>query len=300
MVNTFPTYKILKFIGLLLFTIASSFYVYSQEPDDDDEINLLLDELFFNEEEFIEDILASVNKRSYVYTNVLFNTNTYFSGRDSGIDQFSLIPQVSYNHVSGFHLSISGIYYETFSPNWDFTNLSLGYYNTIGNKNLVHYNTGYTRYFYNDDWDIFTNSVDASIGIRNKNRSLGSNIAVSYLFGGDQSLQIASSTFGKIRLVKNKNYQILFRPNLQFVLAKQTIAIEELNNQGSGDTAELIDYDIFDLLNTQINIPLSISTKAWDIGLGYTVNLPNAVATESELNTTSYFKISVGYLIDLK
>lgn len=284
---------------MLLFTIASSFYIYSQEPDED-EIDLLLDELFFNEGNFIEDILESVNKRSYIYTNVLFNSNTYFSGRDSGVDQFSLIPQISYNHVSGFHLSVSGIYYETFSPNWDFTNVSLGYYNTIGKKKFVHYNTGYTRYFYSDDWDIFTNSLDASIGIRNKKRNFGSSIAASYLFGGDQSLQIASNTYAKLKILKHNKIQIIFRPNIQFTIANQTIALEELNSQGDENSEQLIAYDIFDLLNTQLDLPLSFSTKSWDIRLGYALNFPNAVATETDLNTTGFFKISVGYLIDLQ
>jgi len=278
-----------------LFAIAASLYSYAQEPDEDS-LDLLLDEIFFNEEQFIEDILDSFNKRDFVYTNISINSNTYFSGRDSGIDQFSFIPQITYNHSSGINVSISGMYYEKFIPNWDFTTISLGYYNTIGTKKLLHFNTGYTRYFYQDGWDVFSNSLDASIGIRNKKRNLGTSLSATYLFGTDQSFQLMSNTFFKQALFSRKKYSIKLKPQVSFLIAQQTIALEQLNAQG--DMSELVYHEIFNLLNTQIRIPLTITSKSWDASIGYIINIPSAVATETNLNPTSYFNISIGYLID--
>ena len=57
--------------------------------------------------------------------------------------------------------------------------------------------------------------------------------------------------------------------------------------------------DIFDLLNTQINLPLTLATKSWDFELGYNINFPSPVETESNLKTTSFFSLSIVYLIDL-
>lgn len=288
----------LKVLGLLLFTIATSFHLYAQEPNEEDQMDILLGELFFNENEFIDDILESIQTRDFIYTNVAYNSNTFFSGRDSGIDQFNLNPVLTYYHSSGFNISVSGVYYEKFDPNWDYTNISLGYYNTIGPNKLFHYKTSYTRYFYKDGWDTFTNSLDLSIGAKNKKRNLGSSLIVSYLFGNDQSLQLVSNNYGRISLIKQKNYSLKLRPQLNFIVAKQTIALEQLNDIGES-TSEFIEYDIFDLLNTQINLPLFLTTKSWDIGLGYTMNFPSAVATEENLKTTGFINFSVGYLIDL-
>lgn len=284
-----------KDLGLLLLTIATSFYAYGQEPTEDEQINLLLDEFFFNEDQFITDILGSKKTKNYIYANTTYNSNTFFSGRDPGIDQFSLIPQISYYHSSGFNINISGMYYEKYTPNWDFSSVYLGYFNRFGKKKLWHLSAGYTRYFYNDSWDIFTNSLETSIGIRDKKHKFGISLTTSYLFGNDQSLQLIPSTYTNLSLTKQKKFRLDFKPTLSFIIAKQTIALEQLNTQGD---ASLISYDIFDLLNTQINLPLSFTSKNWDVGLGYNINLPSAVATESNLDPTGFFKVSIGYLID--
>ncbi|MFH4965146.1 hypothetical protein V8G69_09090 [Gaetbulibacter sp. M235] len=284
---------------LLLFTVATSVNLYAQDPKED-EIDALLDELFFNDEQFINDILDSFNTYNFIYTSVSFNSNTFFTGRDSGIDQFNVVPQISYYSSSGFNVSVSGIYYETFSPNWDFTNVYLGYYNTIGKDKLFHYNVGYTRYFYSNGWDTFTNSLDLSFGVRNKKRTLGTKLATSYLFGTDQSFQIVSHSYASLTIAKERDFNLKFRPQINFIVAQQTTALEQLNVQGDVTTVEYIYNDIFDLLNTQINIPLTLSTKSWDFELGYNINLPSRVETEPKLKSNSFFSISVGYVIDLK
>jgi len=289
----------LRALWLLLFTVATSVNLYSQVLNEDDELDVLLDELFFNEQQFIDDILDSFNTYNFIYTNVSFNSNTFFSGRDSGIDQFNLIPQISYYSSNGFNMSVSGIYYETFTPNWDFTNVYLGYYHTIGEKKLFNYNIGYTRYFYSDGWDTFTNSIDFSIGLKNKKRTISTKLSASYLFGKDESLQIISSTYGNVTITKEKNFVLKFRPQINFIIAQQTIALEQLNTLDGITTTEFVYNDIFDLLNTQVNLPISLVTKSWDFELGYNINFPSAVATESNLKTTGFFSFSVGYLINL-
>jgi len=289
----------LSLIWLLLFTVATTVSSYGQVTNDEDEIDILLDELFFNDQQFIDEILDSFNTYNFIYTNISFNSNTFFSGRDSGIDQFNLVPQISYYSSSGFNMSVSGIYYETFEPNWDFTNVYFGYYNALGKNKQFTYSAGYTRYFYSDGWDTFTNSIDLSVGLRNKKRTIGTKLGASYLFGTDQSFQLVSSSYGKINISKQKNFSLKLIPKLNFILAQQTIALEQLVGQGDQVTTEFVYNDIFDLLNTQINIPLSLTTKSWDFELGYNINFPSALESESDLKTTSFFNISIGYLIDL-
>ena len=48
----------IKVIGLLLFIAATSLFTYAQVPRTDDEIDALLDELFFSEDQLLDDILA--------------------------------------------------------------------------------------------------------------------------------------------------------------------------------------------------------------------------------------------------
>lgn len=285
-------------VWLLLLTVVTAANLNAQEPEED-EIDVLLDELFFNDQQFIDDILDSFNTYNFLYTNLSFNSNTFFSGRDSGVDQFNVVPQLSYFSSSGFNASISGLLYETFTPNWDFTNVYVGYYHAMGNNKLFHYNVGYTRYFYSDDWDTFTNSIDLSIGFRNKKKTFGTKLGASYLFGTDQSFQLASRTYVNATITRTKNFVLKFRPQIGFLIAQQTIALEQLNTQGNETTIEYLYNDIFDLLNTQLNLPIILATKSWDFEVGYNINFPSAVETEPSLSTTSFFNISIGYLIDL-
>jgi hypothetical protein len=289
---------ILKVFGLLLFTMATSFCSYAQERNEDD-INLLLDDLFFSEQQFLEELIESDFSYNFLYTSVSYNNNTYFSGRDAGKDQFHIIPQVSYYHSSGFNATISGIYYQEFLPNWDFTSLSLGYFNTLGKKKNFVYNLGYTKFFYTDGYDVFTNSIDISLGIRNKKRTLGTTISASYLFGTDISYQVISNSYVNFALKRTPNFALRLRPNVNFVIAKQSLAIEQIIFVNRQKVLENVNFNVFDLLNTQVSIPFSLSTKSWDFELGYNLNFPNAVLTESNLETTSFFSFSVGYLFDL-
>jgi hypothetical protein len=288
----------IKVFGLLLFSMATSFCSYAQEENLED-IDGLIDELFFNNQLFLDELIESDFSFNFLYTSVSYNSNTFFSGRDSGTDQFNIIPQVSYYHSSGFNASISGIYYQNFDPSWDFTSISLGYFKTIGkNKNFL-YNVGYTKYFYTDDFDDFTNSLDLSLGVRNKKRTLGTTVSASYLFGTDNSYQIVSNTFANFTLKRTSQIAFRFRPSINFIIAKQTLAIQKVVFLGGQRVLQTFNYDIFDLLNTQLNFPFSLTTNSWDIELGYNLNLPNSLVNENTLKTTGFFNLSVGYMFDL-
>ncbi|MEO9569738.1 MAG: hypothetical protein ABJH82_03695 [Polaribacter sp.] len=290
--------KAIKVFGLLLFTMATSFCSYAQE-NTNDEIDGLLDELFFNDQQFLDELIESDFSYNFLYTSVLYNSNTFFSGRDSGTDQFNMVPQVSYYHSSGFNASISGIYYQNFAPTWDFTSISAGYYNTIGKQKIMNYNLGYTRYFYSDGYDSFTNSLDASLGIRNKKRTFGSNMSASYLFGSEQSFQLVSSSFLNLTLKRTSNFALRLRPRINFIIAKQIFTITEMITLTNVTINRTLNFDVFNLLNTQINIPLSLSLKSWDFEFGYNLNLPNTMVYENNLKNTNYFNFSVGYFFTL-
>lgn len=282
---------------MLLFIAATTYSSYAQETRTDEEIDILLEELFFSEEQLIDDILASLSQKHFIYSSFTLNSNTYFSGRESGIDQINFFPQVSYFHPSGFNLSLAGLYYENFNPSWDFTSLSLGYFTAIDSKELLSLNTGYTRYFFSDGSDVFTNSIDLNIGLRNKQNTIGTTLYASYLFGSEQALQLIFSPYGRITLLNEKTFSLRFRPQLNFIVAQQTIALEELNSQTQ--ELQLINYDVFELLNTQLNMPLSLVTKSWNFDVAYNINFPRAVASETDLSTTGFFSISLGYLINM-
>ena len=98
----------------------------------------------------------------------------------------------------------------------------MGYFNTTGKYNNILYNLDYTKYFYTDSFDDFTNSFDVSLGIRNIKRTLGTSVAASYLFGTDNSYQIVSRTFANFPLKRTSRFAARFRPTINFIITKQT------------------------------------------------------------------------------
>lgn len=288
----------LQVLGLLLFTMATSFCSYAQEENSDD-IDGLIDELFFDDQQFLDELLEGDFSYNFLYTSMSYNTNTFFSGRSSGSNQFSIIPQVSYYHSSGFNASVSGIYYEDFDPKWDFTSISLGYFNTLGKAKNVFYNLGYTRFFYSDGYDVFTNSLDVNLGLRNKKRTIGTNLAGSFIFGTDTSFQLVSSSFVNINLKRTPTLALRFRPSLDFIIAKQSVTFQNIIRTPLGPRLATFTQDVFDLLNMQLTFPISLTTKKWDFELSFIQNLPKTLANESDLPNTNFFSFSIGYMLDL-
>jgi hypothetical protein len=83
-----------------------------------------------------------------------------------------------------------------------------------------------------------------------------------------------------------------FNPQLIFLMSEQTtseqIASGFLNTQ-------TLERDVFDLINTEISIPIDLDKGNWDFQLSYNINLPKALANESNLSTSGYLSFSVGY-----
>lgn len=288
----------LNVIKLLLFTIATSFVSYGQEKTDDQNLDSLLDELFFSDKEFVDDLLNSINQYDFLYASTTFNSNTFFAGRDSGIDQFNMIPQVSYYSSSGFNASVTSIYYQKQDSNWDFVSLTAGYSNTIDKNKNVHYNLGYSRFFYSDGWDAFNNSVDVLLGVRNSKRTLGAIVSASYLFGTDNSFQVSSRVYGNFTLTRKPSYALKLRPQVNLLVAQQVVTF--LIPPRNGNPPRIGTTEEFGLLNTQFSFPISYTSSTWDIELSWNLNLPIAIENEGSLDTTNFFGLSIGYLLDLR
>ena len=287
-----------KCLALLLW-LSGLFFAQAQELTKEKEIDDLIEELFM-EDEVINELTASLKNSQFLYVSATYNSDTYFSGRDIDIDQYNITPQITYAHSNGIFASLSGIYYSEFVPKWDVTTATVGFGKNIGKKKLFKYSVSYSKYFYANDIDnIYTNTLNAGLGVRNKKRTLGTQLSGSYLFGEDQSFEIASRSFVDFNLLKTNKTSFKFKPQLNIIAGKQTIELARIVSQNGQLLTEYTENDVFDLINTQINLPLIFSTNSFDFEAGYNINFPNAIGDESNLKNTGFFNFSIGYLIDL-
>ncbi len=285
---------------LLILWFSGLFFGFSQEvTTNKDEVNEIIDELF-DEDLALNQLINSLSNYQLLYVSANYNSDTYFSGRDIGINQYNIRPQITYVNSNGLFASLSGTYYSEFYPKWDVTIASLGYGNTIGKKKLFRYSTSYSRYFYaNSEDNVFSNTLNLSLGVHNKNRTIGTLISGDYLFGDDQSFQISSRSYIKISLLKNKKITLNFTPQLIFIAGKQTIELSRFVFENGLISTQNYTSDNFNLYNTQISLPLQLNVNSFDFELGYNINLPSEVGDETNLKNTSYLNFSVAYLIDL-
>lgn len=295
-INLFKQMK--KYLTFLLW-LSGLFLVYSQEPSKEKEIDDLIDELFM-EDDIINELTASLSKVQFLYVSATYNSDTYFSGRDIGIDQYNITTQITYAHANGVFVNLSGIYYSEFVPKWDVTIATLGFGKNIGKEQLFKYTVSYSKYFYAIDINnIYSNTLNLGVGVRNKKKTLGTQLSGSYLFGEDQSFEIASRSFVDFNLLKTKKTSLKFKPQLNIIAGKQTIELARVYSPFGQLLTDYTENDVFDLINTQINLPLLYSVNSFDFEVGYNVNLPNALGDESNLKSTGFFNISVGYMINL-
>lgn len=264
------------------------------------ERNDILDDLFQDNTD-IDELIAMLSNYQLLYISTNYNNATYFSGRDIGIDQYNIRPQITYLNSSGLFASIYGIYYSELQPKWDLTSATLGYGKSFGKNNLFKYYASYSRYFYNNtDLNGFSNDVSIGLSIRDKKRTLGTQFTTSYLFGKDQTIQIASISYAMINLFKIKNSKLVLRPQLSIIAGKQTIQLAQSYTHMGQVYTTYTANNVFNLINTQLNVPLQFNTNSFDFELGYNINFPSAIGNESNLKNTHFLNFAIGYLFDLK
>jgi hypothetical protein len=290
----------MKYIFTLFFGLVCVFISSSQETKTKNkEIDEIIDSLF-NEDEIIDELIKSLSNFHYLYVSNSYSSSTYFSGRDIQIDQYNLKPQISYVHSKGFFASLSGIYYSGFVPNWDVTIASIGFGKYIGKKKQFKYSTSFSKYFYNNEIDnLYTNAITGGLGFRNNSKFFGTQISGTFLFGKDQSYQFTSSSYLVFNLLKSKKTSIKFRPQVNVIAGKQTIELATIRIQNDIPITDITQNDVFELINTQLNFPIEINVNSFDMEFGYNINLPSAIGRETDLKSTSFFNLSIGYLINL-
>ena len=115
----------------LLFIVLLSVSVTAQEIESS-ETDAILDDLFPVDSLEVLSLINDLKKQDYLYATVLYNDKVLFSGRDFGVDQYSIFPSISYIDANNFFLNIGSGYYSGIDPNWtlslsavDIQNLSI-------------------------------------------------------------------------------------------------------------------------------------------------------------------------------
>jgi len=273
--------KNLFFIGL----IFSCLHCLAQS-EEDTVLDSVLDEIFQ-----IDSMMVDPSHTHYLYTTFSFDESVFFAGRDFDIDQFGFTPSISYMKGENFFVSLGSAYFSELDPKWDFISISSGYSLFLDRMKKFSMTGIYSRLFFSSDVEeLNSNRLSASMSFR-KNRLL-IRLSVGYLFGGSTSFYTATSGGYEFPIIDNSKGQVVFHPQLNFLMSEQTVSEQItsglLNNQ-------TIQTDVFDLINTKLSLPIQCDLGQWDFELSYNINFPKALSSENDLNTNAYFAVSIGY-----
>ena len=274
------------FIGFFF----SYLYVFSQTEEEDAILDSVIDEFFST-----DSLLVDLPKTNYLYTNFSFDESVFFAGRDFDINQFGFTPSISYMRGQNFFVSLGSAYFSELDPKWDFVSISSGYSLFLDQNEKLSLTGIYSRIFFADNTaELNPNRLSASLALyKNSLRLRGS---AGYLFGGSTAFYNTLSCSYEISIFENDRREMSFNPQLSFLMSEQTIS--EQIASGFFNT-QIMEREVFDLINTQISLPIQLDSGNWDFQLSYNINLPKALANESNLNPTGYFSFSIGYFSTL-
>ena len=268
----------------------SYLHVFSQTEEEDAILDSVIDEFFST-----DSLLVDLPKTNYLYTNFSFDESVFFAGRDFDINQFGFTPSISYMRGQNFFVSLGSAYFSELDPKWDFVSISSGYSLFLDQNEKLSLTGIYSRIFFADNTaELNPNRLSASLALyKNSLRLRGS---AGYLFGGSTAFYNTLSCSYEISIFENDRREMSFNPQLSFLMSEQTIS--EQIASGFFNT-QIMEREVFDLINTQISLPIQLDSGNWDFQLSYNINLPKALANESNLNPTGYFSFSIGYFSTL-
>lgn len=259
------------------------------------EADAVLDDFFVVDSLNVLKLFDELKKQDYLYVSVLYNSKTLFSGRDFGVDQYSAFPSISYMDGNNFFANLSSGYYSGVSPNWDFITLSGGYSNYIDKKKTLMATAVYSYSSYTQDVaDLNNQRITAGLSYRKK--WFRNTLTGGYLFGGASSSFIANNTFITMDILDSKAVDISIQPRFGLFWGNQTVS--ELVRVRPRQF-EYVNTDYFQLLNTELSIPVEFDFGSWDIEVDYTFSSPNALPGEEGLKKNGFISFSVGCLLGL-
>lgn len=267
------------------------------------ELDSLLDDILFINED-IPVLPASETTFHFVYGGTKFDSKTFYAGREVGTDQFNLSGQLFYFNSKGFYIGTAGAWYSQVEPKYSTTVLSAGYSKGLKANKNIRYRASYNRFFYNTNNSDYSPTYTSSInlGTTLKRNWAGTRLDLTCLIGNEYGASVSWDIYSKIKLLKFGKYnKIQFEPEISMYFSSETVEYDSyyyLNDYlGSEPISDYYTQEVFGLMNTQIQLPVSLSYKKFDFELGYIVNVPRSLDKNYYYDKSSYINLSIGYII---
>lgn len=257
----------------------------------------------------IDSLLMVEEVGSQLAVRVAYNSNVLSAGRTLGIENFGVSPGISYYHPTGLYADVSGFWSKDFSPEYYLTTTSIGYMHDF-NKHLS-VMLDYDHYFYSQDEDYtpYRNTISVTPLLEYKPITFG--VTYSLYFGDTHVHRIMPGLSARFQKKKWGTLdRISITPSV-YALFGNDIFSEINYPYGLRETIfrinrnlpwyQIIDRNVFGIMNYTLSAPLTIIKKNWTLTLTYSYSIPKALPGETlTYSESSFLTGSLSYLINLR
>jgi hypothetical protein len=274
----------------ILFIIAFVSICFSSFAQQEDKIDSLLNDLIFN-----DNTLSTENesvKYDFIYTGASYSNKTYYAGREVGSDLMNIGGFAFYFHSSGLFAGASGLCFDELNPEYCSTTLTFGYGHSLDKNNLFNFKSSYSRFIFNDadSSSIYPYENNLNLGLSFSKGWFGMRVQGNFLFGNDYTYNLIpaiSSSFNFWEFGRNNKFN--FGPEISCYLGTETITKKSKKTE-----------DVFGLLNTQLNIPLSINLGNFELQVSYSLDVPFSQDNSVSYSPSSSYGISAAYMFSIE
>ena len=300
------------FKKLILILILLSTLAFAQDLDS--LLSVLEDKQ--NDDEWM-DLLSGNANIHMIYAQLAYESDSYFAGRDVGLDQPNYVAQLTYSYKQ-ITLAAAAVAYPALYPALQATAVSANY--RLPLKFPVNIDINYGRYFFSSENDtlssIYPNGFGLGLSHHAKFWGISTDLA---LLTGTEGItpQVEAALYGTFDLYTwNDKNTISIKPEVEIYFGSETSAFARRpgyrdlakpsgpgNGRGNGPGdgpgsggGTVIVYDTaFGLMNIALNIHLTATLGDLDIGFSIQNNRPRSVNTEITYIPTTMIGVTAGY-----
>ena len=299
----------MKQIILVALILMFSFQLKAQKNELQEEIyenrlDSLIEDVVFGDDE-LSYLFGLKDNMQFLYMRTSYDSRTFYAGREIGENLYNMTGQLYYLNSNGLFAGLAGAWYDQIDPAYQITVLSLGYSKGLKKAKFFRYRASFDYYLYhNNDPDFDpTYTSGLNLGTTFKSKSVGTRLNASFLLGDNIGKHLSADLYAHLTLLKFGHYNKLrLEPEISFYFGTESVALngyDNLTNLIEGDLSNSAYTDEFGLMNTQLEIPLSLTYKGFDIDISWTHNFPRSLDPNLLYPENSFISFSVGYIFNL-
>ncbi|MEN9443955.1 MAG: hypothetical protein RIS47_845 [Bacteroidota bacterium] len=288
-----------RFLLILVLTLCS---LGSFAQAKTENLDSLIDDILLTDREF-EPLFTPDKSFHYLYLNANGNSATTYAGREIGDNQLNGSAQLFYFNSWGLSLGLAGQMYADASPSYSSTVASVGYGLSPKFARGLYLRASYDRYFYASSDYVPTYNSAANLGASYRYKNFASSLDASMLMGTETGFHFTWTNYAKFKLWNFKGGYLRVRPGVQLYFGQEDVEYAQttaLAGSWGSVFTEYVTQKELGLMNVQLRLPIELSYKGFDISVGYYYNIPRSLDSYYSYDKSSYFGISIGYLLPLQ